>query len=88
MKLEFTHHSPTFELVLKQRDFHGNVTNQIKSFKTDDASALERFYLRNSGKPKKKKRKKVEAAKKEDVQKIIQEVDKYIDEKDKKKSAN
>ena len=78
--------SPTFELVLMQRDSLGNITNKTKSFKTDDPVALERFYIRNSGKPKKKKRRKVDAAKKEEVKKIVQEVDKYIDQKDNKKS--
>jgi len=88
MKLDFTSSSPTFELVLNQRDFKGNVTNQTKSLKTDNAADLERFYLRNSGKPKKKKRKKLEAAKKEDVDKIVAEVNKYIDKKDPNKSDN
>lgn len=85
MNLSFHNHSnPTFELVLQKRDFHGNSTDQTKSFKTDDPVALERFFIRNSGRPKKKKRKKVDAAKKEDVDKIVAEVKKYQDKKDSK----
>ncbi len=83
MNLNFqNNNSPTFELVLMQRDSLGNITNKTKSFKTYEPVSLERVYIRNSGKPKKKKRRRVDAAKKEDVKKILQEVNKYTEKKD------
>jgi len=83
MNLDIKHqNSPSFEITMKVRDYNGDLTTQTKSYKTDDPVALERFYVRNSGNQK-KKRKRLEAAKKEDVQQIIKSVDKYIDKKDK-----
>lgn len=90
MNLKFQNtNSPTFELVLSERDFQGNPTNKTKSFKTNEASDLERFFIRYSGKPKKKKkRRKVDAAKKEDVAKIVEDVNKYHDKKEKAKETS
>lgn len=47
----------TFELVMQIRDSQGNPTGKFKTFETDDASKLSEFWLRNKGKPKRKKKK-------------------------------
>lgn len=44
-----------FELVIYTRDAKGNPTDRKKSIKTDKPDKLDEFYIRNVGKPKKKK---------------------------------
>lgn len=51
------HKSPKFELVIQLRDHNGNLTGKTKSFCTDDAAELERFWERNNGVGKEKKEK-------------------------------
>jgi hypothetical protein len=51
-----------FELVVHQRDNKGNSTGKTKSFTTDSAEELELLWNRNSGKSRKKRHKKTEAA--------------------------
>ena len=53
------HKVPKFELVLQVRDHNGNPTGKTKSFVTDQAEELERYYERNNGTKKVKKKKKV-----------------------------
>jgi len=51
--------SAKFELVLQVRDNVGKVTGRTKSFLTDDPAELDKWYQRNSG-TKKVRRKKEE----------------------------
>ncbi len=62
MDINFKQYSgPKFELVLQIRDHNGNPTGKTKSFVTDSAEELDRYYERNNGMKKvKSKKKKVE----------------------------
>jgi len=64
----------TFELVVEIKDNEGKPTGVKKSYGTDDAVRLHRFWLRNSGSIK-KKRKKADAAQGKDVDAALKEVE-------------
>lgn len=50
-----------YEIDLEIRDVKGNPTGIRKSIKTDDPVKLWEFYMRNQGRPKRKKKKKTDA---------------------------
>lgn len=61
MDIKFKQYNgPKFELVLQIRDHSGNPTGKTKSFVTDSAEELDRYYERNNGMKKVKSRKKKE----------------------------
>lgn len=81
MKLEIgsrTEKNPkSFELVMALRDKQGNPTGITKSFQTDDVSKLHEFWIRNSGQPKKKKKRNTDAATGNDVANAVKEAEHY-----------
>lgn len=50
------HQDKSYEIDLVLRDSKGNPTGKRKSFKTDDPLSLWQFYMRNQGRPKKRKK--------------------------------
>ena len=66
----------SFELVLQVRDREGKPTGQKKSYSTEDAVALHRFWVRNSPKLKKKKKSKAAKTTKE-VNDALKEVEQH-----------
>lgn len=67
----------TFELVLQVRDKDGAPTGKTKQYFTDDPVKLHRFFIRNSGWSK-KKRKKADAAKShKEVEHGLKEAENY-----------
>ncbi len=61
----------SFELVVIVRDNKGNPTGRRKSFTCDTPQELEELWIKNNGVTKKRKRHKVEAATKEEAEKVI-----------------
>jgi len=70
----------TFELVVQVKDIEGNPTGDTKSFVTNEASKLHQFWLRNSGKPKKKKKNKDigPASNTRQIEEGLKEVENYV----------
>ena len=69
-----------FELVVQMRDNNGNSLGKTKTFVTDSPSELELLWNRNSGKVKKKKRQKTEAAQTEaDIKIALKETENHIE---------
>jgi hypothetical protein len=60
VKIESEKAPAKFELVLQVRDNNGFPTGKTKSFITDSAEELDKWYERNSGTKKNKKKKKEE----------------------------
>lgn len=52
-------HLKSFELVMVMRDRDGNPTGKTRTIVTDESDKLYDFYMRNKGKPKRKKKNKV-----------------------------
>jgi len=48
--------SKTFEITIALRDSQGNPTGRTKTFKTDSAYKLWKFYMNHQGKPKRRKK--------------------------------
>lgn len=62
----------TIEIVTQVRDVNGKSTGKTKSYTSDSPFKVWQFYMRNKGKPKKKKEKGLPAG--QDAAKLIQEV--------------
>lgn len=79
-------HSPQFELVVQIRDNKGFATGKTKSFVTEQPNELETIWNRYSGKIKKRRKKKVDAAKSnEDIKTALKETESHIQKIRKKK---
>lgn len=61
LKIE-SREAPKFELVLQIRDNNGNPTGKTKSFITDNAEELDKYWQRNNGVKKGKKKKYIKAS--------------------------
>ena len=48
--------SKTFEITITLKDSRGNPTGKTKTYKTDSAYKLWKFYMNHQGKPKRRKK--------------------------------
>lgn len=82
----------SFELVLVERDAHGNPTSKTRTIASDDGNDIAAFYMKYQGKPRRKKKRQTKAAiselpKGEQADKLLKEAAKYAEKEQEKKQT-